>query len=86
MLPVTADDYVAGDDDGVLLFAGQAKDELFEAAWRIQHTEVAQAERMRSGESLRQQLDFDGYKRRRATDPDYSLRQHLIERGNSIET
>ncbi|HEY9477436.1 MAG TPA: RraA family protein [Microbacteriaceae bacterium] len=85
-LPVTADDYVAGDDDGVLLFAGQAKDELFEAAWRIQHTEVAQAERMRSGESLRQQLDFDGYKRRQATDPDYSLRQHLIERGNSIET
>ena len=85
-LPVTAEDYVAGDDDGVLFFAAQAKDALFEAAWRIQHTEVAQAERMRSGTSLRQQLDFDGYKRRQATDPDYSLRQHLIERGNSIET
>lgn len=84
--PVTADDYVAGDDDGVLFFAAQRKDELFEIAWRIQHTEVAQAEKMRGGVNLRQQLDFDGYKARQATDPDYSLRQHLVERGNSIET
>lgn len=41
---------------------------------------------MRSGVSLRQQLDFDEYTHRRAADPGYSLRQHLIERGNAIET
>lgn len=84
--PVSADDYVAGDDDGVLFFPAQQKAELFETAWRIQHTEGAQAAKMRGGVSLRQQLDFDAYQARQKTDPSYTLRQHLVEGGSAIET
>jgi 4-hydroxy-4-methyl-2-oxoglutarate aldolase len=83
---VTVDDYVAGDDDGVLFFRAERKEELFQVAWDIQQNETAQADRMRAGVSLRQQLDFDGYRKRQASDPAFTLRQHLLERGNSIET
>lgn len=83
---VSTGDFVVGDDDGILILAADRKDELFQEAWEIQHNESAQAERMRGGASLRQQLDFAAYKARQAKDPDYTLRQHLVERGNSIET
>ncbi|HEU4808646.1 MAG TPA: RraA family protein, partial [Homoserinimonas sp.] len=66
--------------------AADRKVELFQKAREIQRKESAQAEKMRGGTSLRQQLDFAAYKARQATDPDYTLRQHLVERGNSIET
>jgi 4-hydroxy-4-methyl-2-oxoglutarate aldolase len=83
---VSNDDFVAGDDDGILVFAADRKDELFEKAWEIQRNESAQAERMRDGTTLRQQLDFAQYKARQSEDPHFTLRQHLVERGNSIET
>lgn len=82
---VTSDDYVLGDDDGVLFFQSQHRDELFQMALEIQQNETAQAKKMRAGQSLRQQLDFDGYKMRQASDPTFTLRQHLLERGKSIE-
>jgi 4-hydroxy-4-methyl-2-oxoglutarate aldolase len=85
-VPVTVEDYVAGDDDGLLFFQAGRKEELFQVAWDIQQNETAQADRMRAGISLRQQLDFHGYQRRQASDPAFTLRQHLLERGNSIET
>lgn len=83
---VSNDDFVVGDDDGILVFAADRKDELFQKAREIQRNESAQADRMRGGASLRQQLDFAAYKARQTTDPEYTLRQHLVERGNSIET
>ena len=42
--------------------------------------------RMRDGESLWAQLDFAGYLREQATDPAYSLREHLRRRNAAIET
>jgi len=85
-IPVTTDHFVVGDDDGVLFFAAEDRDALFELARHIQHNETAQAVKMRAGVSLREQLDFAGYQARQATEPGYSLRQHLLESGNSIET
>lgn len=83
---VNGDDFVVGDDDGILIFSAERKDELFLQAWEIHGNESAQAVKMRGGRNLRQQLEFTEYKKRQAVDPDYTLRQHLVERGNSIET
>ena len=78
-------DYVFADDDGVLVVAADRVQQLVEVARSIQRTETAQAERMRRGTSLREQLDFAGYRERQASDPDLTLRQHLRERGGAIE-
>ena len=82
---VTEDDEVVGDDDGVLFLGPERRTELLDLAATIQQTEAAQAERMRAGTSLREQLDFAGYRRRQALDPGLTLRRHLLTRGNSIE-
>ncbi len=84
-VPVTEDDLVVADDDGVLFLGPQRRDELLASAVQIQQTETAQADRMREGTNLRLQLDFAGYRRRQAGDPSLTLRRHLSERGNSIE-
>jgi 4-hydroxy-4-methyl-2-oxoglutarate aldolase len=83
---ITDDDEVVADDDGVLFLGPDRRDELLALARTIQENETAQAERMHAGQSLRLQLDFAGYRERQAGDPTITLRQHLRERGNSIET
>lgn len=82
---VTAHDMIAADDDGVLVFAADLWERVAELARQIQAVELAQAERMRGGESLRTQLDFAAYRARQATEPDLSLRRYLAERGGAIE-
>ncbi len=82
---VSEDDWVVGDDDGVLFLAPDRRDEILALAARIQDVETAQADRMRAGESLRRQLGFADYRRRQGEDPEYSLRRHLAERGGAIE-
>lgn len=82
---VGEDDHMFADDDGVLVVASDRVDEVVELAREIQRTETAQADRMRAGTSLREQLDFAGYRARQASDPDLTLRRHLQERGGAIE-
>ena len=82
---VTADDVIAADDDGVLVIAADQWERVAEAARQIQAVELAQAARMRGGESLRAQLDFATYRARQAAEPDLSLRRYLTERGGAIE-
>ena len=82
---VTEDDHVFADDDGVLVVASADVDAVVATALEIQRVETAQAERMRDGESLRAQLDFAGYRRRQADDPELTLRRYLTERGGAIE-
>jgi 4-hydroxy-4-methyl-2-oxoglutarate aldolase len=82
---VAPGDWVAADDDGILVFASEHRAALAEAAEGIVRTESAQAERMRAGSSLREQLDFAGYRARQADDPTLTLRRHLAERGGAIE-
>lgn len=52
----------------------------------IIETETVQAERMRGGASLREQLGFAEYLRIRESEPGYSLRDHLKSHGGAIET
>jgi len=82
---VTEEDLVVADDDGVLFAGPERRDELLDLAAEIVATESRQAERMAAGTSLREQLDFAAYRRRQATDPELTLRRHLIERGSAIE-
>jgi regulator of RNase E activity RraA len=79
-------DLVCADDDGVLVVPGEAWPDVAASAAAIQRTELAQADRMAAGESLRDQLGFADYRARQAQDPTYSLRRHLAERGGAIET
>lgn len=82
---VTALDMIAVDNDGVLVIAASEWPRVAESARQIQAVELAQAERMRGGESLRAQLDFAAYRERQAAEPDLSLRRYLAERGGAIE-
>jgi 4-hydroxy-4-methyl-2-oxoglutarate aldolase len=84
-IAVAEGDHVFADGDGVLVIAAERVPEVIELARSIQRTETAQAERMRGGTSLREQLDFAGYRERQASDPELTLRQHLQERGGAIE-
>lgn len=83
---VTRADVVVADDDGVVFVAGDRWPEVEVLAGRILADEGRQAELIDAGTSLRHQLDFAGYLARRADDPGYTLRQHLLERGGAIET
>jgi regulator of RNase E activity RraA len=73
-------DLVVADDDGVLFLPADRADELLEVAEGIRNAERGQAERMRAGTSLRQQVDFDGYLRQRADQPSLTFREHLRRR------
>lgn len=83
---VSRDDVVFADDDGVL-FVSHPVDlqRLVEVAETIGRTERRQAELIRSGHTLRDQLRFAEYLENRAVDSDYSFRNHLRSIGGSIE-
>ncbi|MHB8928253.1 MAG: RraA family protein [Bacillota bacterium] len=84
-IEVTKADAVFADDDGVLFVPiGQAT-EVLEAARTISWTERKQAERVDAGQTLSQQFKFDEYSRKRAVDPNYTLRQHLRTLGGAVE-
>ncbi|CAM5410349.1 RraA family protein [Leifsonia shinshuensis] len=83
---VAPGDWIVADDDGVLVVGADRRDELFAEARRIQSVEGAQSERMRSGTSLREQLDFTRYRELQAADPTLTLRRYLAETGGAIET
>jgi 4-hydroxy-4-methyl-2-oxoglutarate aldolase len=82
---VSSEDIVFGDDDGVLFVAAERATEVLATAQQISHTEREQAHRIRNGETLRQQTDFDDYLRRHGADPTYTFRQHLRQIGGAIE-
>lgn len=83
---VSSEHWVVADDDGVLVIRADDREVLFAEAARIQSVEGAQAERMRSGASLRSQLDFARYRRMQSADPTLTLRRYLAETGGAIET
>lgn len=78
-------DIVFADDDGVVFVSANNVEEVFKVADSIRNTEKQQAEDVRSGKKLFDQLDFEGYLARRASDPSYTFRKHLRERGGAIE-
>jgi regulator of RNase E activity RraA len=82
---VGAGDIVFADDDGVLFVAAQHAEQVLVTAHQIWESERDQARRIREGQTLRQQITFDDYLARRATDPSYTFRRHLRRIGGAIE-
>lgn len=82
---VDNNDIVFADDDGVLFVASNAIETVMEAAEKIWKVERRQAEAIRAGKKLSEQLDFDSYLAKRNSDPSYTLRKHLKEQGGAIE-
>lgn len=82
---VTREDAAFGDDDGVLFVPLDHVDEVLEVAAGIAATEGRQADDIRSGRSLREQVRFDAYLAARATHPALTFRDHLRGVGGEIE-
>ncbi len=82
---VTTEDVVFADDDGVLFVAAEHVDEVLAVAHAIWRVEREQAERIRSGDTLRAQTRFDDYLAERSRDPSYSFRRHLRRIGGAVE-
>jgi regulator of RNase E activity RraA len=82
---VTREDVVFGDADGVLFAPAERAPELIELASSIARRERAQARDVARGRTLREQLRFKDYLRRRAEDSGWTFRRHLRELGGAIE-
>jgi regulator of RNase E activity RraA len=81
---VTVDDFVLGDDDGVLFLPLGRAAEIAELAATIRDTERHQAARMNLGDTLRSQMRFPDYLVARDT-TGTTFRQHLRAVGGAIE-
>ncbi|WP_166351922.1 RraA family protein [Phytoactinopolyspora limicola] len=79
------DDIVVGDDDGVLFVPADRVDEVLTLAEGIRDTERRQAELIRAGTSLREQVRFDEYLAKRREQPSLTFREHLRAIGGAIE-
>ncbi|MGO4689240.1 RraA family protein [Glaciibacter sp. 2TAF33] len=81
---VTGEDFVLGDDDGVLFLPLNHAEEIAELAITIRDTERHQATLMDLGTSLRSQTRFTNYLRAREKNGT-TFRQHLRTIGGAIE-
>ncbi len=84
-ITVTASDAVFADADGLIAVDMDRLDEVFEAAESIRDTEVAQAERIAAGRSLRDQVRFTEFLAARERDASLTFREHLRGVGGEIE-
>jgi 4-hydroxy-4-methyl-2-oxoglutarate aldolase len=82
---LTADDVVFGDDDGVVFALLQDVEDIISLARTIAETEKRQAENIKDGKTLSQQLKFDEYLKKRSKNSAYSFREHLQKIGGAIE-
>ncbi|WP_409495630.1 RraA family protein [Amycolatopsis sp. cmx-11-12] len=82
---VSRADLVFGDEDGVLFVAVDRADEVLDRAEAIRDTERLQADRIRAGESLREQVRFADFLAERAKTPSLTFREHLRAVGGAIE-
>ena len=82
---VTRDDVVFGDEDGILFVPADRVDEVLSLATGIARTEGRQADDIRTGRSLREQVGFDGYLAVQALNPALTFRDHLRGGGGEIE-
>jgi regulator of RNase E activity RraA len=82
---VTNSDVVFADDDGCIFLEGNSVANVLVTAREIWQRERAQADAIRSGQTLRSQLRFTDYLAKRAADPAYTFRKHLRILGGAIE-
>ena len=83
--PVTSEDVVFADADGVIFAPVGQVDEILSTAQGIWEKERQQAQEIQAGRKLREQLQFDEYLARRSVDETYTFRQHLRAIGGAIE-
>lgn len=82
---VGRDDYIFADDDGVLFVSADRLEDVLAMARSIWQTERRQADAVRAGQTLREQLRFKDFLAQRSVDPSYTLRRHLRQIGGAIE-
>lgn len=82
---INKDDFVIGDDDGVLFISYQHLDDIVAVAHSIWEKERRQAAAVQTGRNLREQFRFSEYLDKRRVDPTYSFRAHLRAVGGAIE-
>jgi regulator of RNase E activity RraA len=82
---VSGEDIVFGDGDGVLFVSGQSVQAVLTTADKILRVERRQADAIRSGRKLREQVKFNEYLTRRNLDSSYTFRNHLRSLGGAIE-
>jgi len=82
---VTREDVVLADEDGAIFVPADRVEELFGLAESIRDTEHHQADAIRAGRSLREQVRFADYLVARAADPSLTFRQHLRRVRGAIE-
>jgi regulator of RNase E activity RraA len=78
-------DLVFADDDGCVFVGATRIDEVLRVAHEIWQRERDQAEAIKRGRSLREQLEFARYLEKRATDSSYTFRDHLRNVKGAIE-
>ncbi len=82
---VRRQDVVFADDDGVLFTSGKHVTKLLATARKISETERRQARKLKEGKTLRDQLEFSKYLKKRSADRSYTFRKHLRSLGGAIE-
>jgi 4-hydroxy-4-methyl-2-oxoglutarate aldolase len=82
---VTASDVVFADDDGCLFLAAEHLEQCLATARTIWARERQQAESIKTGRSLREQLEFVRYVETRTAHPNYTFREHLRKISGAIE-
>ncbi|MBZ0301950.1 MAG: RraA family protein [Anaerolineae bacterium] len=85
MHTITTDWVVFGDTDGIIFAPADRVSDLIEMALKIQAVERRQAEGVKGGITLHEQLAFDEYLAKRRADPTYTFRQHVRIIGGAIE-
>jgi regulator of RNase E activity RraA len=78
-------DVVFADDDGCLFVTAERVDDLLSISREIWQRERQQADAIKSGRSLREQLAFARYLEKRAADSSYTFREHLRKISGAIE-